>query len=422
MNLISSVTEQSAAYRANSFYSTGTVVSTDPISNTAVVDVGAPAPDGTATYKRVAYSPQQPPQTGDVVTMAHTNVSPHSGVIVAMQVGNSQAGVANNAQVVENGGVSTINGLLNAVILAAGTNITLGTVGQTITINASSGAASPLTTKGDLWGFDTTNDRIPVGTNGQVLTANSGVSLGVAWTTLTYVSSLNSLTGALTLVAGTNITITPSGSNITIAAAGAGVSSMNSLTGALSIVAGANVTVTPSGSTITIAASGGAGTLLYANTTVPSGDTLSNTTLPTFFASSYTFAANSLSAGQVIRVNFAGVYSTISSSPGTLTFSLALGTSTLAATVAISLGSSQSNSGFNGTLHLIVDTTGSSGTVECQGIMFINGSGSAVIYFTNTSAVTVNTTTSDLLELGIQWSVAATGNTITLRQFIAELL
>jgi hypothetical protein len=36
-----------------------------------------------------------------------------------------------------------------------------------------------------------------------------------------------------------------------------GVSSLNSLTGALSIVAGTNVTVTPAGSNITIAASGG---------------------------------------------------------------------------------------------------------------------------------------------------------------------
>jgi hypothetical protein len=40
---------------------------------------------------------------------------------------------------------------------------------------------------------------------------------------------------------------------------GSGVSSLNSLIGALSIAAGSNVTVTPSGSTITIAASGGGG-------------------------------------------------------------------------------------------------------------------------------------------------------------------
>lgn len=38
-----------------------------------------------------------------------------------------------------------------------------------------------LTTKGDLLGFDTANNRIPVGSNGQVLTARSTNPLGVAW-------------------------------------------------------------------------------------------------------------------------------------------------------------------------------------------------------------------------------------------------
>ena len=42
-------------------------------------------------------------------------------------------------------------------------------------------STSPLTTKGDLFGFDTAADRIPVGTDGQVLTADSGAALGVAW-------------------------------------------------------------------------------------------------------------------------------------------------------------------------------------------------------------------------------------------------
>ena len=43
------------------------------------------------------------------------------------------------------------------------------------------GAGSPLTTKGDIFGFSTVNARIPVGTNGQVLTADSAEALGVKW-------------------------------------------------------------------------------------------------------------------------------------------------------------------------------------------------------------------------------------------------
>ena len=42
---------------------------------------------------------------------------------------------------------------------------------------------SPLTTQGDLWGYSSTNARIPVGSNGEVLTANSSATLGVDWET-----------------------------------------------------------------------------------------------------------------------------------------------------------------------------------------------------------------------------------------------
>jgi hypothetical protein len=45
------------------------------------------------------------------------------------------------------------------------------------------GLSSPLTTKGDVWGYSTTNARVPVGTNGQILTADSTAATGVAWAT-----------------------------------------------------------------------------------------------------------------------------------------------------------------------------------------------------------------------------------------------
>jgi hypothetical protein len=45
------------------------------------------------------------------------------------------------------------------------------------------GLSSPLTTKGDVWGYSTTNARVPVGTNGQILTADSTEALGVKWAT-----------------------------------------------------------------------------------------------------------------------------------------------------------------------------------------------------------------------------------------------
>ena len=75
------------------------------------------------------------------------------------------------------------------------------------------------------------------------------------------VKTVNTLTGDVTLAAGNNVTITPSGNTLTIAATGggstAGVSSVNNVTGAVNLVAGRNVTISPSGQNITIAATGG---------------------------------------------------------------------------------------------------------------------------------------------------------------------
>lgn len=43
------------------------------------------------------------------------------------------------------------------------------------------GASSPLTTKGDLWGYSSLDARVPIGTDGQVLTADSTQALGLKW-------------------------------------------------------------------------------------------------------------------------------------------------------------------------------------------------------------------------------------------------
>lgn len=75
-----------------------------------------------------------------------------------------------------------------------GTTIAIanGGTGQT-TAAAAFGALSPLTTKGDVLGYSSVNARVPVGTNGQVLTADSAQTLGVKWATPT--------TGTVTSVA-----------------------------------------------------------------------------------------------------------------------------------------------------------------------------------------------------------------------------
>lgn len=67
---------------------------------------------------------------------------------------------------------------------------------------------SPLTTKGDIIAYSTTNARVPIGTNGQVLTADSTQTLGLKWATPTTgtVTSVALTVPAFLSVAGSPVT------------------------------------------------------------------------------------------------------------------------------------------------------------------------------------------------------------------------
>lgn len=63
--------------------------------------------------------------------------------------------------------------------------------------NTAFNALSPLTTKGDLIGFSTVNARLPVGTDGQVLTADNAETLGVKWSTISTGGTTTSVYNAI---------------------------------------------------------------------------------------------------------------------------------------------------------------------------------------------------------------------------------
>lgn len=77
-----------------------------------------------------------------------------------------------------------------------------------------SAGASPLTTKGDLFTFDTANARLPVGSNGQTLVADSAAGTGLKWGNPSWVGCQVSLSAAQSMANATNTAISWTAENL----------------------------------------------------------------------------------------------------------------------------------------------------------------------------------------------------------------
>lgn len=134
--------------------------------------------------------------------------------------------------------VKSLNGLKDNVNLVAGSNITITPSGNDLTISAASGAGGTVTQvntgAGLTGGPITTTGTISIANDGittAMLQNNSVTSAKISDGTITatdiantqVVKSINSLKDNVNLVAGSNITITPSGQNLTISSTSGGI-------------------------------------------------------------------------------------------------------------------------------------------------------------------------------------------------------
>lgn len=182
-----------------------------------------------------------------------------------------------SAAAAANAPIQSINALTGSVVISNGTGITLTEAGSTLTLNASL-PPSNLADLADVSGSPSTN---------QALIYN-----GTGWQPgdIPAGTTINGLSGGITLANGTGLTLTESGSTLTLdaslppsnladladvsaaspsvnqtllwdgsswsAADSPASTTVDGLSGAIDLVAGGNITITQSGQNITVAASG----------------------------------------------------------------------------------------------------------------------------------------------------------------------
>jgi hypothetical protein len=141
-------------------------------------------------------------------------------------------------------------------------------------------------------------------------------------------------------------------------------------------------------------------------------NTVSETTILGSGVGSLTLPANFLVAGKMLRVRIAGIYSTPSLVTPSILVKIKFGSTVLASVTTTSLLSGASSLRFSGEALITCRTIGSSGSVMVHGeIGYSTGVlGTIALDALNNNgvAVTVNTTSSNTLDVSVTWDAATT--------------
>jgi hypothetical protein len=111
----------------------------------------------------------------------------NGGILYGTASTSALSAVGSSGQILRSGGAGAPTWSAATYPSAAGSAANVLTSDGTNWVSSTPSAASPLTTKGDLYSFTTVNARLAVGANdGQMLQVDSAASTGLAWSTATY--------------------------------------------------------------------------------------------------------------------------------------------------------------------------------------------------------------------------------------------
>lgn len=160
------------------------------------------------------------------------------------------------------------------------------------------------------------------------------------------------------------------------------------------------------------------GGVVYASTAASTAH--ENTTDAAVFNTRYTVPANALTAGTVIKIKYQGI-ATATNSTDTLTIRLLIGTTALLVGTATDVAN---NNIFAGEFTLVIRTVGASGTMVGYGTHTEAPAASGTASHATTeilASTTIDTTSTQVIGVEADWSVAHAGNSCRLDMLVVEM-